>query len=208
MPTKPPIILLGAGGHCRSCIDVVEQNGRFTIAGIVDRAGASSGDDLFGYRIIGTDDDLASLRRQYQYALVTTGQIQSAAIRVKLFEKLDGLGFQLPSIVSPKAHVSSHATVAGGSIVMHGAIVNAAARIGRNCILNTNSLVEHDATIGDHCHVSTGAIVNGGSSLGAYSFLGSHATMIHGIQTPPHLFFKAGKLVRSGRDGCPMQPLA
>ena len=28
---------------------------------------------------------------------------------------------------------------------MHGAVVNAGARVGRNCILNSQSLVEHDA---------------------------------------------------------------
>ena len=33
---KEKIILIGGGGHCRACIDVIEQEGRFTIAGIVD----------------------------------------------------------------------------------------------------------------------------------------------------------------------------
>jgi len=31
------IILIGGGGHCRSVIDVIEQEGRFKIVGIVDR---------------------------------------------------------------------------------------------------------------------------------------------------------------------------
>ena len=30
------IILIGGGGHCKSCIDVIEQAGTFQIAGIVD----------------------------------------------------------------------------------------------------------------------------------------------------------------------------
>jgi hypothetical protein len=29
----------GGGGHCRSCIDVIEQQGRFAIAGIIDLPG-------------------------------------------------------------------------------------------------------------------------------------------------------------------------
>jgi len=32
---KEKIILIGGGGHCKSCIDVIEQEGRFIIAGIV-----------------------------------------------------------------------------------------------------------------------------------------------------------------------------
>ena len=44
---------------------------------------------------------------------------------------------------------------------MHNALVNAGAKIGDNCILNTKSLVEHDAIVEDHCHISTSSIVNG-----------------------------------------------
>ena len=39
---KDKIILIGGGGHCKSCIDVIEQEGRFTIAGIVDMPEKSS----------------------------------------------------------------------------------------------------------------------------------------------------------------------
>ena len=33
---KEKIILIGGGGHCKSCIDVIEQQGKYHIAGIVD----------------------------------------------------------------------------------------------------------------------------------------------------------------------------
>ena len=33
---KEEIILIGGGGHCKSCIDVIEQEGKYQIAGIVD----------------------------------------------------------------------------------------------------------------------------------------------------------------------------
>ena len=33
---KEKLILIGGGGHCKSCIDVIEQEGRFDIDAIVD----------------------------------------------------------------------------------------------------------------------------------------------------------------------------
>lgn len=33
---KPKLILIGGGGHCHSAIDVIEEEGRYQIAGIVD----------------------------------------------------------------------------------------------------------------------------------------------------------------------------
>ena len=34
--SKQKLILIGGGGHCKSCIDVIEKEGRFQISGIVD----------------------------------------------------------------------------------------------------------------------------------------------------------------------------
>ena len=31
------IVLVGGGGHARSCIDVIEMENKFSIAGIVDK---------------------------------------------------------------------------------------------------------------------------------------------------------------------------
>jgi len=193
--SKLQIILIGAGGHCRSCIDVIEQEGRFTIAGVVDRpdSGATS---MLGYPVLGADADLPGLRKQYTFALVAVGQIKSASVRIQLFERLKSLGFELPVILSPRAYVSKHAQVGAGTIVMHDALVNAGAFVGENCIINSKALIEHDATVGSHCHISTGAIVNGGVSVGSGTFFGSNAVSVHGVSIPEGSFISAGSLER------------
>jgi sugar O-acyltransferase (sialic acid O-acetyltransferase NeuD family) len=165
-------ILVGAGGHARSCIDVIELSGQYKIAGLVEKDEKNRQENL-GYPILGTDDDLWDLRQKYSHALVTVGQIKSPATRIRVFQGLQELDYQFPVIVSPRAYVSKHASIGDGTIIMHGAIVNANAKIGKNCIINNKALIEHDAIIGDHCHISTGAIVNGEVTVGDKSFIGS-----------------------------------
>jgi sugar O-acyltransferase (sialic acid O-acetyltransferase NeuD family) len=131
--------------------------------------------------VLGADDALPSLLSHVPNALVAIGQIESAAPRRRVFEMLRDLGFMMPAIVSSRAHVSRHAHLGGGSVVMHGAIVNASARVGENCIINSQALIEHGATIGDHCHISTGAVVNGCARVGASSFVGSGAVVRQGV---------------------------
>ena len=168
-----PILLIGGGGHCRSCIDVIETEGKYKIAGIIEKQ-KTINQEILGYPIIGTDDNLHNLRNKYTYALISVGQIKSSNIRIKLFHKVfEELHFTLPVIISPRAYVSKHARIGDGTIVMHDVIVNANARIGRNCIINNKSLIEHDAVVGDNCHISTGAIVNGGVKIGEECFVGS-----------------------------------
>jgi len=178
--TIEPILLFGAGGHAKSCIDVIEQEGRFNIIGLVGKKD-EVGSSILGYPIIGTDADLSALINKSQNAIITIGQIKSPEPRIHLFNLLKQNGFNLPKIISPKAYVSAHATVGSGTVVFHGAIVNAGANIGDNCIINTQSLVEHDAIINEHCHISTGAIVNGTALIGTGSFIGSGCEIREGI---------------------------
>jgi sugar O-acyltransferase (sialic acid O-acetyltransferase NeuD family) len=191
---KPKLILIGGGGHCASCIDVIEQAGQFEIAGIVDKDVNRA--LLLGYPVLGNDDDLQGLRTNYDYALITIGQIRSPAIRIKLFEYAKSIGFSFPTIISPRAYVSKHALVGDGTIVMHDALINAQATIGNNCIINTKALVEHDAYVADNCHVSTGAIVNGGAIVKQGSFVGSNAVTRESIQTRENDFLKAGSIFK------------
>lgn len=178
--SKPGLILVGAGGHARSCIDVIEQQGQYQIAGLVGLAEQKHTQQL-GYAVIASDNALVELAESYQYALITIGQIQTAEHRQRLYQQAAQCGFQLPVIIAPTAHVSRHASIGAGSIVMHGAIVNAGAKVGNNCIINTRVLIEHDTKVEDHCHISTGAILNGDVSVGAGSFVGSGCVIKEGV---------------------------
>jgi len=189
------VLLIGAGGHCKSCIDVIEQIGEWQIAGIVDRKD-SGVEEVLGYPVIGCDDDLVELRKQYDYAFVTVGQIHSAQLKIKLFNRLNEFGFKQPGLVSPLAYVSKHAQIGEGTIVMHHALINAAAKIGDNCIINSKALIEHDAMIEKHCHISTGATINGGVTVGEQSFIGSNTTTKQTITIPSKSFIKAGTVVK------------
>lgn len=174
-----PIVLIGGGGHCRSVIDIIEQQFTYRIEGIVDLKEKKHEKNL-GYEIFADDDNLNELITQYSFFAMTMGQIGINPRRTELFEKLKAMGAIFPMIISPHAYVSNHALVAEGTVVMHGAVINAGARVGRNAIINTNALVEHDAEIGDHTHISTGAIVNGACRVGADVFVGSGTVVLQG----------------------------
>jgi len=171
---KEKIVLIGGGGHCKSCIDVIEQAGIFQISGIVD-VPEKLHQKILGYEIIAMDDDLPRLANEYNNFIITMGQIKSPDKRISLYNVLKNLGAKLPLIVSPLAYVSKHAEIGDGTIIMHHALINADATIGKNCIINTKALIEHDAIIADHCHIATGAVINGGTRIGSGTFFGSNA---------------------------------
>ena len=188
---KKEILLIGGGGHCKSVIDVIEQEKKFIIAGIIDKK-ELIGKDILGYEAIGCDTDLPELFKKYKYAIVTIGQIKSNNLRVKLFNTLKNIGYKLPTIISPLAYVSKHSAIEEGTIIMHQVLINADVKIGKNCIINTKALVEHDAIIEDNCHISTASVINGGVTVKQNSFIGSNSTTKEYIEVKG--FIKAGEL--------------
>jgi sugar O-acyltransferase (sialic acid O-acetyltransferase NeuD family) len=195
------LLLVGSGGHCRSCIDVVEASGDFRIAGIVSRSDLP-GSQVSEYSIIGSDNDLVRLRASYGCALVAVGQITNSEPRVRLFNLLSSLDFEVASVVSPFAVVSKRSSIGRGSIVMHQAVVNSEAVIGVNVIINTAAVVEHDVVVGDHSHVSTGAIINGGARVGSGTFIGSRSVVFQEVVVGSGCIVPAGSVVfRDLQDG-------
>ncbi|WP_322103817.1 acetyltransferase [Paraburkholderia sp. J41] len=174
------IVLVGGGGHCKSVIDVLEATADWRIAGVVERRGSEIR-EVLGYPVIGFDEDLASLRERYAFALVTCGQVKTPEPRMRLFRALKAAGFALPTLISPRAHVARSAALGEGTVVMHGAHVGPAARIGANTIVNSRALIEHDALVGSHCHIATSATVNGGVTVGDRSLIGSGAVCREGV---------------------------
>lgn len=197
--SKPSLILIGAGGHARSCIEIIEQQGQYQIAGLVGMPEEMHTRHL-GYSVIATDGDLAEMAKAHLHAFITVGQIQSPDTRVRLYRQANELGFQLPVIIASTAHVSRHASIGQGSVVMHGAIVNAGTRVGVNCIINTRAVLEHDATVEDHCHISTGAILNGGVHIGAGSFVGSGSVIKEGVSIGKRCLVGMGLSVRHSQS--------
>jgi sugar O-acyltransferase (sialic acid O-acetyltransferase NeuD family) len=177
--SKPPILLAGAGGHARACIDVLELEGRYAVAALIGLR-EEVGSRVLGHPVLGTDAELQALKADYPDALVTVGQIKTPDVRIRLFELMTRAGYRFPAIVSPRAHVSPHAQLGAGTIVLHGAVVNAGAVVGRNCIINSQALIEHDSVVGDHCHVATNAAINSGVRVGAGTFIGSTSCVRQG----------------------------
>lgn len=193
--SKKEIILIGAGGHAASSIDVIESEGRFRIAGLIG-VEEDLGHRICGYEVIATDNDLGKLANEYKYAIVTIGQIKSPKNRIFLYNSALSASFTLPSIVSPEAYVSKHASIGAGTIVMHGAMVNAKATLGENCIVNSNSVIEHGVHIGDHCHISTGVILNGGTTVGSNTFIGSATLSKQEISIGKNCIVDMGSVIR------------
>ena len=190
---KPNIILIGGGGHCLSVIDVVEQEDKYNIKGILDDTKKG---DVLGYPILGNRDLVRELSTEGMFFLITIGQIKSSSTREDIALLLDSCKANLATVISPLAYISKHATIGEGSVIMHNAIINAKAKVGKHCIINTKANIEHNVQIGDFCHISTCATINGDTIVGKRTFIGSNATISNNITIVEKSIISAGNFIK------------
>ena len=177
---KNKIILIGAGGHAKSCIDIIKNIDDYEIFGLIGKKNQIDS-TINNYKIVGTDKDLIEFSKNIKLAFISIGQIKSYKVRYDLYLRAKEIGFSFPTIISPLAYVSENVEIGEGTIIMHGAIINSGVKIGRNCIINTGSIIEHETIVEDHCHISTGTILNGNVRVQKKSFVGSRVVVRENI---------------------------
>lgn len=186
------VVLVGAGGHCKSTIEILESlSVEYEITGILDPSISGS---LYGYPILGNDDLIKDLVKDNSF-IITVGSIKTTKIRETLEQRIIKENGRIVSCIANSAIVSKRAVIGSGTVVFNHTHVNVDCRIGRNCILNTASNIEHDCVLGDFVHVSTGAMINGYCTIGNHCFIGSNATIINGISITDDVIIGAGTVV-------------
>ena len=184
-------MILGAGGHARVIVDVLEGIGELDIAGFTSPEGTQ--ETLFGYPRLGTDDALDEILRsgvRFAFAAVGENERRKACIHL-----LRASGFGLINVISPHALISARAVLGEGVAVLPGAIINAAAQISDGAIVNTNASVDHDCVIGVCAHIAPGAVVAGCVRVGDGVLLGVGSRVIPGVSIGEGTTIGAGAVV-------------
>ncbi|WP_026894335.1 acetyltransferase [Clostridiisalibacter paucivorans] len=189
------ILLIGGGGHCKSVLDSLLELNEYAEIGIVDKK-ENLGKSVMGVPVVGCDDDLPALFRDgYRYAFVTIGSIGNPTLRIKLFNLLSEIDYEIPFIVDDSAKVSKHAIIEQGVFVGKQSIINAGALIQKGAIINSGSIVEHDCQIGTFSHIAPGAVLGGEVVVGEKSHVGSNATVKQQIHIGSNSIIGMGSVV-------------
>jgi len=176
-----PVILVGAGGQCKSMLPIVASQHR--IAGLMVEDPAAIGREFCGLPMKYLDADLPGLLNDFCF-INAVGQtpINNPHGRRGLFQHLVSAGATILTIQSRCAVV--HGYLKMGAFIHDMAFVNMDAVIGQNTIINSGAIIEHDAQIGDHCHVCPGAVVLGGLQICDNVIIGAGSVVVQSIDKP------------------------
>jgi sugar O-acyltransferase (sialic acid O-acetyltransferase NeuD family) len=193
-PSEPlPIQLLfyGASGHAKVVLSVVKALG-LSVPAIFDDDLAKS--NLHGISVIGP----------YQPAIYPEFPVLIAignnAIRHQLAATI-----RHPissALVHPSAIVDQTVRLNAGTVMLHGAIVQADVQLGKHVIINTGASVDHECIVQNFVQIGPGAVLCGNVQVGEGTLIGAGAVVLPGILVGAWATVGAGSVVtRDVPDG-------
>jgi len=188
------IIVIGASGHSKVIVDILEKSGKWNILGYIDSFKTES--TFFGYPILGTEKDISAISKEKTIfgGVISIGDNWT---RFQMMEKIkeNSPDFKFISAIHPNAILGRGVKVGNGSVIMAGAILNPDSEIGMHSIINTSSIIEHDSKVGDFSTISPNVAIGGNVKVGNFSTIGISATLKHGVEIEDDVVIGANSVV-------------
>ena len=193
MPAVRPLVIVGAGGHGRETLDVVEAvnavEPTWEVLGFLADEADAELLDRRGVPLLGPPSRLASLDAAHVVA------IGPSDVRRRVADSLADAGSEAAVLVHPAASLGSDLRLAPGVVVAAGARLTTNVTLGRHTHLNVNAVVSHDCVLGDFVTCSPGALVNGTCTLADGVFLGTGSIVTPGRRLGAGAIVGAGAVV-------------
>lgn len=183
------LIIVGASGHGKVIADLAETLQQYKEIYFLDDDPKKK--SCMGYQVIGTSADIDSYVTKADFAVA----IGNAKVREKILEGLLQKGASIPVLIHPNACVAKHVQIGAGTVVMAGSVIQADCCIGKGCIINTCSSVDHECVLEDYVHVAVGTHLAGAVEVGKSTWIGAGTTVINNIKICERCMIGAGALV-------------
>ncbi len=196
MNTRTPILLFGASGHAKVILDIVRKQDRYSPVGVIIAAWDGAPATLLGLPVLGTDRAIGTIVQEHG---VETGLVAAGDnfVRERIVNAVRAAvpHFSFASAIHPSAQLGEDVTVADGTVVMAGAVINSGTRIGRFCIVNSSASLDHDNCLEDFASVGPGVVTGGNVTIGRAAAVGIGAHISHGVQIGEDTVVGAGAVV-------------
>ncbi len=193
------VVVVGASGFGRECLDVLEAMAdagvAVSVTGVVDDYPSDLNLQRLaerGVAYLGTVQEwLASGSDKPGFVL----GISDPAVRRRVVDRLDDAVARPFTAVHPSATFGTHVQLGEGVVVCAGATISTNVRLGKHVHVNPNATVGHDAILADFVSVNPAAVISGEVTVGERTLVGAAATVLQGLSVGEGAILGAGCLV-------------
>lgn len=184
------VVIIGAGGHAKVIADIIEKKGDL-IEGFLDDNIEKDRKIICQYKVLGKIEDCLQITKQDKNVEFVIA-IGDNFIRKQIANKYK---LKYYTAIHPSAQIGIDVQIEEGTTVMANSCLNSSAIIGKHCILNTGSIIEHDNIIEDFVHISPKVALGGTVKIGEGTHIGIGAIVKNNINICSNCIVGAGAVV-------------
>lgn len=172
---KERLIITGAGGHGKVVADIAMKMNKWeNISFLDDNLSLKT---IMGIPVIGNSASTIEHQSHSDFFVA----VGNNSTRERIQEGLLAQGTSIVSLVHPSAIIGTDVNVGIGTAIMAGVVINSSSVVGKGCIINSNSGLDHDNNIGDYVHISPRTHLAGTVKVGKGSWLGIGSVVSNNI---------------------------
>jgi sugar O-acyltransferase (sialic acid O-acetyltransferase NeuD family) len=199
MTSPERVVVVGASGFGRECLDVLEAMAAIgepvEVAGVVDDGPSEPNLERLaarGVSYLGTVEEwLTAVDGERRYVL----GVGSPEVRRRLVTRLEDAGARPFTAIHPSATFGARCELGEGVVVCAGAAVSTNVLLGRHVHVNPNATIGHDVVLADFVSVNPAAVISGEVTVGERSLIGAAATVLQGLSVGEDTVLGAGCVV-------------
>lgn len=184
------VVIIGASGHAKVIADIVKSS-KDEIVGFLDDNIDIQGNVIFEDKIVlGTSKKEDIEKYKDNYFIIGIG---SNEVRKLISKKYPSLKWY--TAIHPSSIIGSNVEIGEGSVLMAGTVINTGTKVGKHCIINTCSSVDHDNILENYVHISPGTHLAGTVKVMEGTWICAGVTVINNITIAKNNIIGAGATV-------------
>lgn len=187
------VTIIGAGGHAKVIADIIYKSGDIVYGFLDDQKDIGTTIiKQFECKVIGKVENCIKLQEEFpdMEFIIAVGNNETREIINNKYRKLN-----FYTAIHPSSQISVDVKIGVGTVVMANACINTNAIIGKHCIVNTGSIIEHDNKIEDYVHISPNGTCCGTVEIGKLTHIGAGAIIKNNIKICKNCVIGAGAVV-------------
>ena len=141
-------------------------------------------------------EDVENIYSPSEYDMfIPIGAKKLNGLRAEKYMQAKAKGYKFISYISPKAIVCPEAKIGENCFIFENNVIQPFVTIGNDVILWSGNHIGHHTTIGDHCFVASHVVISGRVTVEPYCYFGVNSTVRDGINIKQKCIIGAGALI-------------
>ena len=208
------LIIVGAGETAQIAYDYFNYDSPYRIVAFSVEKDFLKNDNLFDLPVIPFENLEHQFDQSTHQVFVAISYTQLNRIRTRLYQEAKRKGFRMASYISSRAFVGRNVKIGENCFILENNVIQYHAKIGNNVTLWSGNHIGHRSVIKDNCYISSHVVISGFCTIGANSFLGVNSCLNDQVKIGKDCVIGSGAVLIDHAEegkvyvGNPAQPIA